>query len=280
MRSLSRERVLTAQELQDFVDASPPGSRPESPNAGPAHFTWMRRIPPLRHVLARRWAREGHWDKAASLLPEPLMTQAEDMHEHLAAAQDESLPPRIRAEHFFAMGEVIRNQGPELFNPELIPGWGFNPPEGFPEDLSERIGNSQKPYPKMNYFIPVAADYMWQAAELLPDNDPLTAHALYLGGTYLKNKDPQGADRFYKALVRRNPNLLIARKADRLHWFPDKFTDVVLYQSRPVQHWYDRKRNQALAGLAVAAAVVFLVAAGWALRKRKSQGQGLPPISA
>ena len=105
----------------------------------------------------------------------------------------------------------------------------------------------------------MASDYMWRAAELLPDNDPLTAEALYLGGTYIMKKDPQAADRFYKALVRRNPNLLIAQQANQRRWFPKNFTDVVVYQPRPEQHWYDRKRNIALVALPVAAVVMFTV---------------------
>jgi hypothetical protein len=54
----------------------------------------------------------------------------------------------------------------------------------------------------------------------LPANDAMTAQARYLGGTYLKKRAPKAANYFYKALVRRNPNLLIAQQANELHWFP------------------------------------------------------------
>jgi hypothetical protein len=59
-----------------------------------------------------------------------------------------------------------------------------------------------------------------QCAQLLPDNDELTAAALYRGGKYLMNRDPRAADKFYKALVRRCGDLPLGRQADALHWFP------------------------------------------------------------
>lgn len=136
--------------------------------------------------------------------------------------------------------------------------------------LEERLDESLRPYPRMNYFLYVAADLMWECAELLPRNDVLAAHALYLGGVYLKKKDLDAADRFYKALVRRNPNLLIAQQADKLRWFPGEFTDVVLYQPLPETHWYDRKRNLALAFAGAVAAIGVVVAAVWAARRSRS----------
>jgi hypothetical protein len=67
----------------------------------------------------------------------------------------------------------------------------------------------------------VAADYAWQAAQLLPDNHPLLARALYNGGIYIENTDPQAADPFYKALVLRCWGLPISAVADKERWFPE-----------------------------------------------------------
>ena len=47
-----------------------------------------------------------------------------------------------------------------------------------------------------------------------------TARVLCEAGTWLKNRDPQAADRFYKALVRRCGRTDIGREADQLRWFP------------------------------------------------------------
>jgi hypothetical protein len=66
-----------------------------------------------------------------------------------------------------------------------------------------------------------AADLMWKCAELLPDNDGLKAQALCLGGTYLKNRDIEEADKFYKALVKTCLNTKLGQEACRKRWFPD-----------------------------------------------------------
>ncbi|HEY1082668.1 MAG TPA: hypothetical protein VGE29_10420 [Prosthecobacter sp.] len=41
-------------------------------------------------------------------------------------------------------------------------------------------------------------------------------------------KDPQTADRFYKAMVRRNPNVPLAQEADKKRWFPEVTWDFDL----------------------------------------------------
>lgn len=278
------ERVMTPEELQEFVETEAGNPKLTEDDPDPYdHCPPDCSIAALRHTLARRWARMGMWDKALPYYPDQnarrFWQQSSESIPEVAArararadgANDSTLPPRERAGHLFELGRLIREYGPDLFCPELIPDATardrFSPPD-FPADLPRRLEESLEPYPRMNHFVWVAADMMRQAAELLPDNDVLTAHALYLGGVYLKNVDPKAADQFYKALVRRNPNLLIARQADELRWFPRKFTDVVLYQPRPEQHWYDRKRNVTLAVLVPLGAVGLTLAAACRLRRR------------
>ncbi len=94
------------------------------------------------------------------------------------------------------------------------------------EELKRKILHLPQPYMRFHYRYQ-AANMMWEAAHLLPDNDMRTAKALYLGGIYLKNKHPQLADKYYKALVRRNRNLPIGQAADKRRWFPDSFESFV-----------------------------------------------------
>jgi hypothetical protein len=54
----------------------------------------------------------------------------------------------------------------------------------------------------------------------MPDQDPRTAKVLWTAGTWLKERAPQDADRFYKALVRRCGRTPLGQEADRLRWFP------------------------------------------------------------
>ena len=65
-----------------------------------------------------------------------------------------------------------------------------------------------------------AADFMWKAAELLPDNNPLKTKALYAGGSYLKIRYPDEADKFYKSLVIHCPDTDLGKEAKKLGWFP------------------------------------------------------------
>src|SRR5439155_23605100 len=65
-----------------------------------------------------------------------------------------------------------------------------------------------------------AAFLALDAARLLPDNSDETARILCTAGSWLKNRDPQTADLFYKALVRRCRKTALGAEADRKHWFP------------------------------------------------------------
>jgi hypothetical protein len=66
----------------------------------------------------------------------------------------------------------------------------------------------------------MAAAMGWQAALLMPDNSDATARVLCEAGTWIKYLDPQRADVFYKALVRRCRKTAIGDQADKMRWFP------------------------------------------------------------
>jgi len=254
------ERIMTLDELAAYVNSPPVNLLPNRDDRFVPRYGGYSRPPDLRNLLARRLAREGRLEEAIKYFSEDthLRRLAFDMKEHLTVVQDKTRPTAERAQSLFELGRIVRADGPGLLIPELIPNLPVGDVREPESDYERRERDSQRCYPRMNYYRYMAADYMWRAAELLPDNDVLTAHALYLGGTYLKNKDPEAADRFYKALVRRNPNLLIAQQADELRWFPKEFTDVVQYQPLPEQHWYDRKRNVGLAVLTACAGLTLL----------------------
>jgi hypothetical protein len=66
----------------------------------------------------------------------------------------------------------------------------------------------------------LAAAMAWQAALLMPDNSDATARVLCEAGNWIKYRDPQRADVFYKALVRRCRKTAIGDQADKMRWFP------------------------------------------------------------
>ncbi len=274
------ERVLTPKEFQDFLE-----KESENPivTSYCYYYNWeCHDVQPfLKDLLARRWARMGEWEKAVSYYCKEkqkngyngcFLDSANRVKKHLAATKDMELPAHERAQHFFEVGQIIQNNGKGLLAPEILPSLSPVALSHTPPDLKGRLAESMKSYPFKKYFSFIAADFMWKAAELLPDNDPLTAKALFYGGSYIKHKYPKEADRFYKALVRRNPNLQIGQEADKLRWFPKRFTDRVLYHPYPKRDepWYGRKLYLAIAAVPTAALMLpsgFLI---WLRQKRKT----------
>jgi hypothetical protein len=124
----------------------------------------------------------------------------------------------------------------ELMGTELDPDWhlhggnmtGSLTPEGravdgpmaiSEEEVRRTAQSAATPGNRFHYRY-VAAELAWQAAELMPNGSDETARVLCIAGSWLKLRDPQAADRFYKALVRRCGKTPLGREADRLRWFP------------------------------------------------------------
>ena len=161
------------------------------------------------------------------------------------------------AQHYYDAAELVRKYGMELLGTERAPDYrvyggnfgsyggtseyprlqriNFNVGEDYraltlpkattaalspSSDEKQRIrASAPKPHLRFHYRY-TAANLMWKCAALRPDNDLLSMKALYKGGSYIKDRDPQFADKFYKALVWRNWETTYARKANEARWFP------------------------------------------------------------
>jgi len=66
----------------------------------------------------------------------------------------------------------------------------------------------------------VAADHAWAAMQLMPDDSDELARLCTEAGGWLKGRDPDAADRFYKALVTRCASTDLGKQAAALRWFP------------------------------------------------------------
>ena len=88
------------------------------------------------------------------------------------------------------------------------------------DEAARYVQSAAYPNKRFHYRY-IAADLAWQAAGLMPNNDPQTAQVLYEAGMWLKDRDPQAADRFYKALVRRCGKTPLGQAADAKRWFPE-----------------------------------------------------------
>jgi hypothetical protein len=217
------ERVLRDDELIGYVDRSwPEGTGPE-----------------IRHLLARRLIRVGRWKEALPYLPAALRPALDEYIASIRAGHDAKLPAHERAEMLWSAAHIARRNGMELLGTELAPD-GHLDSGGFPgidvvgarqkdrekllhptrEELARAASSGPQPDRRFHYRF-IAADHAWAAAQLLPDGSDELAALLCEAGSWIKDRDPHAADRFYKALVARCPQTALGRTAIAKKWFPD-----------------------------------------------------------
>lgn len=260
------ERVLTADELKEYVDANWPEERiaksagetvaagnnenalqseaasadssdevfydaPENPDIGPEQ---------LRYLLARRLVRESRGWEAMAYFPKEWRESARELLRALDAGWGESGSKEERARSLFIAARIARTNGLELLGTELEPDWaihggdfdyGLTPNQRHFGDETTKINRATEaefqraarhradPDERFHYRYHAAA-LAWEAAKLLPNNSDETARVLCMGGTWLKYRDLDAADVFYKTLVRRCRKTAIGAQADQMRWFP------------------------------------------------------------
>ncbi|MEM8996179.1 MAG: hypothetical protein AAGF23_15435 [Acidobacteriota bacterium] len=228
------ERVMTVEELRAYVEETWPDGAESEPTSGyfggATPFGRDAIAVEIRYLLARRLARDGRWGEARGFFPEHLRGAAVEIRDQIARSDDRSLPKVDRADALWRVARSLRQDGLELVGTELDPDWNI---WGAHYDLGdfarsdartdeEERARRARPRPNRRFhYRYVAAELGWRAAELLPDQSEQTARVLATAGTWLKNLDPDRADRFYKALVRRCGETPLGREADRRRWFPD-----------------------------------------------------------
>lgn len=187
----------------------------------------------------------------APLPSKSFASSVSDLVSGLWGAKEERVIDRDRANAFYNAAKLTRRHGMELMGTELDPDWfafggnyeltgisqlradsyirenaDYDPAlvqalTASDDELQRASANAPDPDKRFHYRY-TASEFMWNTAQLLPDNDLKCASALYWGGIYLEHRDPQAADKFYKALVWRNLNLPYAQAADKKRWFPDE----------------------------------------------------------
>ncbi len=227
------ECVLTSEELTIVVDnlAVPAESRKKQQDGDVFDYYEQYSIyAGLNEILARKLAREGKLDAAFARVPYLYYL---DYKHALLKGRDPERSKRERARYLFLAARIMREHGRLCFGTTFAPDWpgyGWRVPTGrdrIQAGVAQPVEimriNSNRPLPNRRYHYKWrAADLMWECAQLLPKNDELLAQALWYGGTYIAIDDPQGGDKFYKALVRRCGKLPVGKDADRRRWFPPK----------------------------------------------------------
>lgn len=210
------ERVVDVDVLKAFVDGGQLSLLPEpTREAG-------------RALLGRRLFRAGREAEAAAYLPEAEAAQARAF---VAARARRTVAGEVEA------ARLLRQHGMELSGAELAPDWalyggsydflwGRPAPDEDAGPLAPteaeraRMRDSAVDPDKRFHYRYRAAALMWAATQSLPDQDPLASALLCEAGSWLSIRDPEAADRYYKATVTRSWGSPLSVAADQLRWFP------------------------------------------------------------
>ncbi len=238
------ERVLTLEELKGYVDRFWPAADARQVGAEQAQFGESDVCPArlreqIRYLLARRLTRELHGDQAREYYPAGWLAAYDQLMASLRAGWDEDLEATNRALALFQAALITRTNGMELIGTEVAPDWHYHLGQFEDGVIGEERGSNtlaivvrpstdelsrnaeHQPDPNVRFHYRYqAASLAWEAARLLSDNNDQTAYILWQGGCFLKSRDRQTADVFYKALVRRNRKTVLGAEADRERWFP------------------------------------------------------------
>lgn len=232
------ERVLTVAEAAGFLaahDATDDVFRVRaSMTRGGVSTDSVQLWRDMARVLARRLARSGDWAAAAGYFEaagsEDLQALAARVAELKAVTAHAGHGDQTRAAAHYAQGRILMDHGADLLATELGPdaaiwdgrySWYDTREQNGPPEAERLRVEASAPTPNTRFHYRMAGpEEYWAAAQLLPNDSPMLARALYEPGIYLRYKDPEAADRFYKALVRRCPNLQVGVDADKRRWFP------------------------------------------------------------
>ncbi len=208
------------------------------------------------YLVARRLAREGLIKEACKLLPADLERALVRFDAELRRSKDTHRSAADRGQALWTAAQIERCLGMELFGYEGAPDFTMYGGAFELDSLTKRRQAAQWRYrwedapqtpeealvfkpvlsatadeiwcarhygPRLDqrfHYRYTAADHAWRAAQFMPKDNAETAQVLTLAGSWLKDKDPKAADRFYQALVKRHPSVPLAQQADEKRWFP------------------------------------------------------------
>ncbi len=245
------EQVLQLGELKNYVDRNwpPPPIPAERQELSEESLPAVLKQPGLghadgdsgaiRYLLARRLARAKRFAEARQYYPPDCLACFDTYSSALEQASAKVASKAECATAYWRAARICRYVGMELIGTEVSPDWHLHDGQfDYGPELVARIANTNTVYLRPDaaeaervaqhtpepdvrfHYRYLAADLAWQAAELMPDNSRNTALVLLEAGCWLRNRDPEAADKFYKAIVLRCPKTDIGAEADRIHWFP------------------------------------------------------------
>jgi hypothetical protein len=250
------ERVLTANELKQYVDALP---KTEPPTEGENYNK------KLRYLLGRRLVRDDRYADAEQYLSPPYDKVLEKYVKALKDGANEKLSKTQRAHAWFTAAWLARYDGMELMGTEGAPdafaeGGAFEMPDLAKERRSgtyqtiayDKEGNasyddngspkmksvpailkaSAKEVQRLNtnkidpdirfHYRLIAGALAMKAAALLADNSEELADVVNQAGMWVKDRDEKIGNRYYQVIDHRCAKTKIGQADMAKHWFVDQ----------------------------------------------------------
>ncbi len=186
----------------------------------------------LRYLLARRLMREGKVTEAGQWFPE----EAKELYllyvDLSVSANDPAKKAEERALALFELGQLLFSKGLQLRGTETYPdnfimGGMYQMPAdnwrngqinlSWTGDIKPQVPARSTALRRFHYRW-VASD-MFARAALLAENPKLRSSALWAAGEVIRNRDPEGANKYYQMLCD-SGEAPMAAAARKRHWFP------------------------------------------------------------
>ena len=212
------ECVLEIAELEKFVDekyASVPAGEDTCETIDDGNDIARE----LRYTLARRLMRENLPTRAREYFPAELLPAFDEYVATMTKAYDLNLDELARAKAFWNAAMIVRGNGDALFA-SFVSAEDLAAREFCSEREAARVRSREGLGDPTIVMRRRAAKLAFFAASLLPNNDERTARILLTAGTWLRARDVENADIFYKLIAIRCPNTSIGKECLNLHWLP------------------------------------------------------------
>lgn len=208
------ERVLTLDELKQYVDSHVPAP-PPTPKQENGYYIALPIAAQLRELLGRRLLREGHYDQAPGYFDSPeLQAMAKAYGQYRQDAESRWLPT-ARAEAYYEAAKLARESGMELLGYEMGPdyhaleGWHslrIPPVEAGPFISTAEVQRQQatQAAPNVRYhYRYVAAQLANDSANFLPHSSQAFAAVLCKAARWTRGSDDELA--YYQRYINQGP---------------------------------------------------------------------------
>lgn len=208
------ERVLTLDELKQFVDTQVPAP-PPTPKQPDAYYETLPIAAQVRELLGRRLLREGRYEEGWGYFDSPeRQAIAKAYGEYRRSAESAWLPTR-RAEAYYQAGKLARASGMEILGYEMGPDyhslWGsysleIPPVQAGPFVSADEVQRQQATIaaPDVRYhYRYLAGELGNQAADFLPHTSQAYAAVLCKAARWTRGSDAEIT--YYRRYVENGP---------------------------------------------------------------------------